>query len=98
MCVLDVLGKIKDLLGLGVCSRLMAVRNLLWPHQIHDQPLILQKLNGVRGGQGRDRGGVGEGTAFVQSFLSLWVRHKPQVLSEQFIYCFCPHLYIFREN
>lgn len=90
VCVLDVLGKIKDLLGLGVCSRLMAVRNLLWPHQIHDQPLILQKLNGVRGG--------GEGTAFVQSFLNVWVRHKPQVLSEQFIYCFCPHLYIFGEN
>lgn len=53
VCVLGVLGKIKDLLGLGACSRLMAVRNLLWHHQIHDQPLILQKLNGVPGGLGR---------------------------------------------
>lgn len=57
MCVLDVLRKIKDLLGLDLCNRLKAVGNLLWHHQIHDQLLILQELKGVWG--------VGEGAAFV---------------------------------
>ncbi len=45
--MLDVLRKIKDLLGLGPCNRLKAVGNLLWHHQIHDQPLIWQRLKGV---------------------------------------------------
>lgn len=49
VCVLDVLRKITDLLGLGPCNRLMAVRNLLWHHQIHDQPLISLELRGVWG-------------------------------------------------
>lgn len=57
VCVLDVLRKIKDLLGLGPCSRLKAAGNLLWHHQIHDQPLILQELKRVWG--------VGKGYAFV---------------------------------
>lgn len=56
-CVLDVLRKIKDLLGLCPCNRPKTVVNLVWYHQIHDQPLILQQLKGVCG--------IGEDTAFV---------------------------------
>ncbi len=56
-CVLDVLRKIKDLLGLGPCNRLKAAGNLLRHHRIHDQSLILQKLKGVWG--------VRKGIAFV---------------------------------
>lgn len=41
VCVLDLLRKKKeDLLGLESCNRLIAVGNLSWHHQIHDQPLI----------------------------------------------------------
>lgn len=56
-CVLDVLRKKKDLLGLCPCNRPKTVVNLVWYHQIHDQPLILQQLKGVCG--------IGEDTAFA---------------------------------
>lgn len=40
VCVGCTKQKIKDLLGLESCNRLIAVGNLLWHHQIHDQRLI----------------------------------------------------------
>lgn len=58
VCVLNVRRKIKDFLGLDPCNSRRAVGNLLWHHQIHDQPLILQepllcnhrKISGLQGG------------------------------------------------
>lgn len=47
VCVLGVLGKIKDLRGLFLCDRPKAVVNLVWHHQIRDQRVILEQLKGL---------------------------------------------------
>lgn len=78
-CVLDVLRKIKDLLGLCPCNRPKTVVNLVWYHQIHDQLLILQQLKGVWGDW--------RGHCFRVIIFKSLGRGRPQAFNVQFIHC-----------